>query len=67
MMSTSISIAIAAVICFSIYRLGKWYVENYCQDNPTTVWIWLDDDAQDSGRPVKDEDRQKNASIHLCL
>ena len=52
-MSTGITLAIAAVICASICRLSKWYVNNYCQDNPETTWIWLDDEDTESGHPVR--------------
>ncbi len=52
-MGTCITLASAAVICTFIYRFSKWYVDNYCQDNPEIIWIWLDDDSTDSGHPVQ--------------
>ena len=48
-----ISVGIAAVICTFICRLSKWYVENYCQDNPEIIWIWLDDDVPSGGHRIK--------------
>lgn len=52
-MITSLTLALAAVICAVIYHLSKWYVDNYCQDNPEIIWIWLDDDSTVSGHPIK--------------
>jgi hypothetical protein len=52
-MNTSLTLVLAAVICAIIYHLSKWYVDNYCQDNPEIIWIWLDDDSTVSGHPEK--------------
>lgn len=53
MISSSLTVAAATVICCVLYLISKWYVDNYCQDNPETVWIWLDDDDPQSGHPIK--------------
>lgn len=66
-MSTSITLAIAAVICTFIYRLSKWYVDNYCQDNPEIIWIWLDDDDTVKGHPVRIKTRRGIKAGHYRL
>lgn len=53
MISSSMTVAAAAVICYVIYLISKWHVDNHCQDNPEIIWIWLDDDAPQKGHPVK--------------
>lgn len=52
-MLTSLTLALAAVICTAIYHVSKWYVDHYCQDNPEIIWIWLDDEEIPSGHPVR--------------
>ena len=66
-MGASITVAIAAVLCAFVYRVSKWYVDNYCQDNPEIIWIWLDDDEPDSGHTIEITGGHRIESIQYGL
>lgn len=61
-----VTVMIAIVLCFLLTELAKWYVANYCQDNPEIIWIWLDDEPGiDGGHRVKNDNEEKQSRLEL--
>lgn len=54
-MAEIITLITAALICMAITVFCRWYVKEYCADNPEIIWIWLDDEDDHTGLKEKEE------------